>query len=96
MVNLQYLETKVWYTLNDSEKGIAPNDVEVYEEDGDIKARVEIIQGDWKHTHLYCDHLMNELGFTRYNIKDIDEDEEYHSDTYSAVREYVYVDDENY
>ena len=53
--------------------------------DGDDGVLVVIEWGDWKHEHLYCDHLMSEMGFA---LEDAEVTEEDGSDTYSADRYY--------
>ena len=55
---------------------------------GDKTISVEIIWGDWKHDHLFCDSLMEVLGYKHVNTKVTEEDG---SDTYSAIREYEKV-----
>lgn len=86
------LEEKVYHTLFDSEKGICGvSDFSVFVEDGMIKAEVVIHWGDWKHDHLYCDHLMRELKFEQVDVDVFEEDG---SDAYSAVRNYEYFGEE--
>lgn len=59
-------------------------DCEVYEHaNGCIS--VEIEWGDWKHEHLFTDHLMKKIG---YSCTDVQVTEEDGSDTYSAVHFY--------
>ena len=54
--------------------------------DGTIEVNVE--WGDWKHDHLFLEHIMSEN-----NFKHIDEDvtEEDGSDTYSSIHTFRYV-----
>ena len=33
------------------------------------------IDGDWKHSHGYCDHLMQELGFILVKEQEVGEDD---------------------
>jgi hypothetical protein len=47
---------------------------------------VNIEWGDWKHDHLCCDKLMEELGYTLDNECVTDEDG---SDCYSSTHTYV-------
>ncbi len=56
---------------------------EVYEEHNTVS--VEINWGDWKHDHLCCDWIMEELG---YDLIDTEVTEENGSDCYSAIRRY--------
>lgn len=46
---------------------------------------VQINWGDWKHEHLYCSYLMNELG---YDDCGEETTEENGSDCYSALHYY--------
>lgn len=46
---------------------------------------VEIRWGDWKHDHLFCDYILQGMGFTLVNV---DETETDGSDCYSALRYY--------
>lgn len=46
---------------------------------------VDIVWGDWKHDHGYCDSLMSYIG---YNCDDVQETEENGSDCYSAIHYY--------
>ena len=43
------------------------------EENGD-EISVTIEMGDWKHDHLYCRDLMQELGYTQVGEEPFDED----------------------
>lgn len=43
---------------------------------------VEINWGDWKHDHIFCDRLMNGIGYVKVD-EDITEDDG--SDTYSSI-----------
>lgn len=66
------------------QKKIWDNGWEYHEwEDGQIE--VEIGWGDWKHDHLYCDHIMRENGYILINEDVIEEDG---SDTYSSIHYY--------
>lgn len=57
---------------------------EVYEHiNGSIS--VEIVWGDWKHDHAYCDYLMREKG---YILMDEQVTEENGSDCYSSIHYY--------
>ena len=47
---------------------------------------IDIHWGDWKHDHLYCDYLMDELG---YELINTEVTEENGSDAYSAIRTYI-------
>lgn len=55
--------------------------------DGDIC--VEIVWGDWKHEHIWCDHLMGYLGYTTACETIVTE--ENGSDCYSAIHYYEKV-----
>lgn len=46
---------------------------------------IEIIWGDWKHDHLYCKHLMEQIGFERLTVR-VTEDNG--SDCYSGIHTY--------
>lgn len=50
------------------------------------KVYIEFHWGDWKHEHLRCKLLMNELGYEQV-AEDVTEDDG--SDTYSAIHTYV-------
>ena len=39
-----------------------------------LKVEIEIGWGDWKHDHLYCDHIMKENGYTLINEVVTEED----------------------
>ncbi|MBE6121158.1 MAG: hypothetical protein E7190_00410 [Erysipelotrichaceae bacterium] len=58
-------------------------DVHDYWEDDSIG--VDITWGDWKHDHLRCDWIMEELGYALVEVYDIEENG---SDCYSATRRY--------
>lgn len=60
---------------------------EVSVQDGTVY--VEINWGDWKHEHLRCRYLMNELG---YQQDYVDVTEEDGSDCYSAIHTYIKKD----
>ena len=47
---------------------------------------IEIEWGDWKHDHLYCQHLMGEKGYKLLHEQLTEEDG---SDCYSAVHTYI-------
>lgn len=47
---------------------------------------VEISWGDWKHEHIWCDHLMRYLGYTTSCEEEVTE--ENGSDCYSAIHFY--------
>ena len=67
------------------------NDHDVYPEyvDSDIldakKIMVQINHGDWKHEHLYCNVLMDRLGYINCGESTTEEDG---SDCYSALHYY--------
>lgn len=65
-----------------TEEGISFSDVSEYD-NGEVDVLIE--WGDWKHDHLYCDHIMKELG---YELSIETETEENGSDCYSAIRNY--------
>ena len=46
---------------------------------------VEITWGDWKHDHIFTDHIMKELGYTLYSEQ---ETETNGSDCYSSIHYY--------
>jgi hypothetical protein len=45
-----------------------------------------LIDGDWKHSHGYCDYLMGELGFELVREVEVGEDDG--DDWYEAERTY--------
>lgn len=66
------------------QKKIWDNGWEYHEwEDGQIE--VEIGWGDWKHDHIFCDHIMRENGYTLINEVVTEEDG---SDCYSSIHYY--------
>lgn len=71
---------KIQKMLND--EGISFSDVS---ECGNGKISICIEWGDWKHDHLYCDHLMKTLGYTCYDEEETETDG---SDCYSAIHNY--------
>ena len=83
----QYEEEKMLYkTLGDKNNLFV---TEIYHEKhmlyGDIVC-ILIEWGDWKHEHLRCDWLMQEMGYTFLGSETTEEDG---SDTYSAIRRYT-------
>ncbi len=46
---------------------------ETWEENGEISIDIE---GDWKHDHLFCDHLMGSIGYVKVSedVQESDED----------------------
>lgn len=56
----------------------------VYNNKGIIEITIE--DGDWKHEHLYCEHLMREIGYRKISEEIIDDNG---SDTYSSKHYYV-------
>lgn len=68
--------------LNDN--GIYPEYVDYDADDNTVF--VQINHGDWKHEHLYCDHLMGSLGYNGSGAEVTWEDG---SDCYSALRTYT-------
>ena len=56
---------------------------EVWSTNGLIK--IEIEWGDWKHNHLFVDHLMKAIGYTKIDERVTEEDG---SDCYSATHTY--------
>ena len=50
---------------------------------------VEISWGDWKHEHLRCDYLMEDLGYRELSTEVTEEDG---SDCYSAIHRYIEKD----
>lgn len=52
-------------------------------------AYVEINWGDWKHEHLRCEYLMNDLGYQQDYVEVTEEDG---SDCYSAIHTYIKKD----
>lgn len=65
-----------------TEEGISFSDVSEYS-NGEINITIE--WGDWKHDHLYCDHIMKELG---YELATETETETNGSDCYSSIHNY--------
>ena len=67
------------------------NDHDIYPEyiDKDVLNKklvyVQINWGDWKHEHLYCSYLMNELGYIDCGEETTEENS---SDCYSALHYY--------
>ena len=57
---------------------------EIWEENDKVFA--EIPWGDWKHEHLFCDCLMEALGYKKKYVNVTEEDG---SDCYSAIHCYV-------
>lgn len=49
---------------------------------------ISVEWGDWKHSHLYLDYLMKELGYSCSHEQVTEEDG---SDTYSSIHYYVQV-----
>ena len=49
---------------------------------------IKVTWGDWKHSHLYLDHLMQELGYELLSEKVTEENG---SDTYSSDHYYFYI-----
>jgi hypothetical protein len=66
-----------------NENGIYP-DV-IYAHDSDI-LEIEINDGDWKHEHGRCRHLMTAVGYAQQEVITTEEDG---SDCYSAIHRYV-------
>ena len=52
----------------------------------DDRVMVDISWGDWKHDHIRCDKLMENLGYTLVEEEVTEEDG---SDCYSAIRHYI-------
>ena len=52
-------------------------------DDGEITINIE--WGDWKHDHLYCDHIMKEIGYELVSENETDQDG---SDCYSSAHNY--------
>ena len=69
---MEYLESNQLY----------PSDVFV----ADDRVMVDISWGDWKHDHLRCDDLMEDLGYALVEEEVTEEDG---SDCYSAIRHYI-------
>ena len=74
------------------EKHLAENGIcaEVYKAEHDDEVCVEINDGDWKHEHLRCDYLMEQMDYMFLDSKVTEEDG---SDTYSAIRTYFKMND---
>ena len=51
---------------------------------------VHICWGDWKHAHLYMEHLMRELGYHKSHEQVTEEDG---SDCYSSIHYYVKMEE---
>lgn len=47
---------------------------------------IAIYDGDWKHEHGSCKHLMEKVGYTRAEFKVIEDSD---SDCFSAVHIYI-------
>ncbi len=69
---MEYLESNQLY----------PSDVFT----ADDRVMVDISWGDWKHDHIRCDKLMENLGYTLVEEEVTEEDG---SDCYSAIRHYI-------
>lgn len=54
----------------------------------DRKVKIEINDGDWKHDHIRCRHLMAIAGYVREDIEVTQEDG---SDCFSAVHTYAKI-----
>ena len=63
-------------------------DYEIYAEVNydNYEITIDISWGDWKHTHMLCDRIMEQAGFDLDRAVVTEEDG---SDTYSASRTYV-------
>jgi hypothetical protein len=70
---------RIWQYLNDHD--IYPEYVDRHADD----ILILVNHGDWKHEHLYCDYLLNELGYTTVSEYITDDDG---SDCYSALHTY--------
>lgn len=57
--------------------------VDIQEDEGRFAILIE--WGDWKHDHMYCDHLMKEIGYICIEEEITEEDG---SDCYSAIHTY--------
>lgn len=67
-----FKENDVWYEYN-----ILPNN----------RVEINVEFGDWKHDHLFIDHLMKENGFVKTDEVLTWEDG---SDCYSSIHTYIY------
>lgn len=74
---------EIYSVLN--EKLLFPD---LYEEKvgNEVMLAAHIEWGDWKHDHIYLDHVMGELGFSVYKVTVTDENDG--SDCYSALHLY--------
>ena len=71
---------KIQKALNDD--GISFSDVSE-NMNGEITIYIE--WGDWKHDHLFCDHIMNNLGYYLCSETETETDG---SDCYSSIHKY--------
>lgn len=63
------------------------NDCGIYAEVYNVCFAIRIEWGDWKHDHLFLDHIMRENGYDNFSTVTLEEDG---SDYYSAVHYYKY------
>lgn len=68
-----------------NENGVYP-DV-IYAHDADM-LEIEITDGDWKHEHGRCRHLMSAIGYDQQVIITTEEDG---SDCFSAIHKYIRI-----
>lgn len=86
------LESKLYEILKDKE--LYPDDITVKEKDGVTKVYIDI-GGDWKHEHLYLNHVMtDELGYMELSQKTLPDDfYDDGGDSYRAMHVYVMFPD---
>ena len=77
--------------LNEVQKKLNENLVygEVFPHIDGVHVCVEIQGGDWKHQHLACDKVMEQLGFLLTDIDYTDEDCDMLEDAYDATHIYL-------
>ena len=74
-------------TIDDEIKKIFKENDCYYEWDSyDGKVELHVEYGDWKHDHIFIDHVMREHGFF---LTDEVVTEEDGSDTYSSIHYYI-------
>lgn len=77
---------KIWNHLNENK--LYADDVYMFSEHAGI-VEVSISWGDWKHEHLRCDYLMQQIGFKAISENVTEEDG---SDCYSATHYYMLME----
>lgn len=84
------MDNKIQQALDRVNKTFRDNKCGLYAEYsiGDNTAYIEIVWGDWKHSHAYADYVMSNNGFkkTKETVTEDDGD-----DCYSSYHFYEYV-----